>query len=256
MLRFFGISKIWSYGLVIPILLLFLAIIDFPASACRAFVMIVLFLLASCFGRQSNAFNILGASGLILLIWYPGYAYDLGFILSFAAVIALIGPGYYCDLRFKEWLKKKEEEYAMDESFVKKLKITGKWIISPGIYSFWAWIGTAPLIAYYFKTFSAISVVSNLVAVLIMPLLLLCLILAILLGQISYIFALAYCHVADFLIKFLNWSFKIMVKIPGSSLNLNSFTKWDFLWSYALIAIFFIGIYSKTRKIQKITIKP
>ena len=61
----------------------------------RAALMASAVLGGRAFDLAGDAANLLGLAGLVLLVWQPGYAFDVGFQLSFGAtlgILALVGP--------------------------------------------------------------------------------------------------------------------------------------------------------------------
>jgi len=160
-----GVSK--KTGNIISIFLLFsfLAMIEFPASAFRAWIMLSLYWLAPCLGRQNIPLNIISISGILLLLINPCYATDPGFILSYTAVLSIFIPGKRLHNFIICKIKKIKDNYKMDKTIIRQIYFLQKWVVSPVIYSFSIWIWTAPLIAYYFKIFSPISIITNYFAV-------------------------------------------------------------------------------------------
>ena len=154
--RWIGVSLavmlIWGYT--------FLA--GLPASLVRAALMYSAMLAGSCAGRSGFSVNSLALSALLMLCINPLWFYDVGFQLSFLAMLGILT---ICP-RFQghpllQW------PYA-------------RWIPQSLLVSFAAQLFTIPLVAYRFGTFSPYSawatlLISPLTALLIygMPLLLL-----------------------------------------------------------------------------------
>lgn len=61
-----------------------------PPSVLRASIMALVFLLAYNTGRISRPLNTLGVAALVLLVMEPGWLFDPGFQLSFAAVAGIV----------------------------------------------------------------------------------------------------------------------------------------------------------------------
>jgi competence protein ComEC len=82
---YFAILGVWIYAVVS----------GFDAPIIRAAVMGTIAFFAQAVGRLSRAWKSLLVSGLIMLIIWPGWIRDLGFILSFIATasILLFEPG-------------------------------------------------------------------------------------------------------------------------------------------------------------------
>jgi len=71
-------------------LFFFTALVGFAIPVTRAFILIAVFLLAMVLKRQSNRLNTLSIAALILLLINPASIYELGFQLSFLAVLGII----------------------------------------------------------------------------------------------------------------------------------------------------------------------
>jgi len=76
--------------IAIPAAIVFCVWAGAPASAVRATVMACAFMLGLALSRPSNAVNALGLAGAGILLLVPTSLYDPGFLLSFAAVAALL----------------------------------------------------------------------------------------------------------------------------------------------------------------------
>jgi len=80
----------WRPFLVLPVLLVYVGMTGFAASAMRAFTMIVFLWGARWLGRSSGSLSALAASALCLLAYDPAYIGNAGFQLSYAVVAAII----------------------------------------------------------------------------------------------------------------------------------------------------------------------
>lgn len=245
-LRFAGLARKTAHLAAIPILGFFLAVVGCPPSACRAWIMISLFLLAPCLGREARPLNLVGAAGLILLFLRPGFVGDPGFLLSFAAVISLLGPGRRIDGAWKEWTGRHKHDLKMDPRAFSRWHRVEKGG-SAILYSFCAWAGTAPLVAYYFGEFSAVSIPANLVALFFLPLILSCILGAAVLGTLWGLFAEAYAHAGAFLVRTLTAILGAMEGIPGAHRALPGFGA-DRLWSaYAFLFAAYLAFEARRR---------
>ncbi len=234
MLGFLGIPKPWRSFFSIPLLWIFLALVQFPPSACRAFLMISLFWMASHFYRSSHLLSVVGVSGILQLLWEPRNHSDPGFILSYVAVIALLGPGWEMDRHFKRFWIPWAAKYEMDPGFFSRLKLFEK-LITASLFSLAAWLGTSPVVIYYFKMFSPVSVLSNLIAAVVVEWILVCTLLAVFFGQLWGLFAEAYAQAAAFLTKALTKSMLFLEALPSAYANVFNFDVWDLLFWYALL---------------------
>lgn len=142
-----------KYGLIIKAIIILLLIWSYAfitglsPSVLRASTMFSFIVLAKTIKRNSNFFNTLAASAFVLLIYNPLYIMDVGFQLSYIAVIGIV--------IIQPWLSK---------FYLPKNKI---------IQYFWdlttvsvaAQIATFPLGLYYFHQFPNYFFISNLVVI-------------------------------------------------------------------------------------------
>lgn len=103
-------TKWISFGIAISLLWLFSLIAGGAASIVRAAVMFTCLLLGQTLSRQSNIYNTLAASAMLLLCYDPYWLWDAGFQLSYLAVLSIVlfyKPIYnlfYCRYRIADWL--------------------------------------------------------------------------------------------------------------------------------------------------------
>ena len=134
-------------------LLWYMVITGLSPSVIRATIMGSAILGGSLLGRKGDVYNSLGFSALVMLMWDPLYLLDVGFQLSFAAVISIV---YY---------------YPKLEPLIGM--IPGKFVqiglVKSGlqlfVVSLAAQIGTLPFTAFYFGRVSLVAVIANLIVV-------------------------------------------------------------------------------------------
>ena len=100
--------------------------------------------------RPGNIWNIIGFAGCLLLSYDPLYIKDLGFILSFSAVISII---YFYGL-FEKLLPESINPKYIQNAFI-------KYTLSLFLVSLSAQIGTLPITAAYFHKIPIISLIAN-----------------------------------------------------------------------------------------------
>lgn len=158
-----GIKRKYVFYFSSIILWFYIILINAPASAVRAGMMGQLVLLAVHLGRLNKSLNALVLAAALMLLINPGIIYDLGWQLSFLAVLGII---YIYPLIKKVFLKFKfETKYFSDIIAI----------------SLAAQIITWPIIALNFSQVSLIAPIANILVLWLLPVLLICLLLAILL---------------------------------------------------------------------------
>ncbi|KQC00667.1 ComEC/Rec2 family competence protein [Pedobacter sp. Hv1] len=127
-------TLIWYYALLT----------GFSPSVLRSAIMLSVYIFAKTFNRSSNNYNILAFTAFCLLVYNPFLIWDVGFQLSFLAVIGLI----YLQPKIYKWL------------YIKNKWLDKLW--STVALSLAAQIATFPLSIYYFHQFPLYFIFSNL----------------------------------------------------------------------------------------------
>jgi len=140
--------------LVILGLLLYSALVEFRPSVVRASVMASSFLIAYASQRRYDFLNILGLAALVILLVQPLQVFQLGFQLSFLAVLGIV----LISERINEIL----EHHDMSLS---ELSRPVRWISGMLIVSVAAFISTVPVTAYHFRIVPAWGIMFNLLVI-------------------------------------------------------------------------------------------
>jgi len=141
-----GLNRGNAFYFAIAFLCFYIILIGFPASGVRAGIMGGLYLLAQKLGRQSMGIRVIVLACAAMLLFNPLLLfYDVGFQLSFLAVIGLI----YLDPIFTKIIKIFTKKKA--ENVVKIVSTT-----------FAAQVFTLPILIYSFGNISFVSPITNL----------------------------------------------------------------------------------------------
>lgn len=166
LLNYLKIGRRKAIVLTFLFLLFYIVLIEFPASALRAFIMMSFVLLAELIGRESDSLRSLVMAALLILIFNPlALIYDLGFQLSFLAVLGIIFFNNY----FKSKLNFLKSGFLIDIVAV----------------NFSAQVFVLPLLIHTFQYISLSSFITN---ILIVPMSLVLLVL----GFLSVVFSLIF----------------------------------------------------------------
>jgi len=154
-----GLAVIWSYAFLTGL----------SASVLRAAVMFSFIIVARATGRQTSMYNLLAVAAFFLLCYDPYLLCDVGFQLSFLAVLSIV----YLQPRIAAWFE--PEEYFLDRQRPwqsKAVQKSWKWLGKSVNYvwqatalSLAAQVATFPLGLFYFHQFPLSFLLSNLVAV-------------------------------------------------------------------------------------------
>ena len=161
------IARYLGFGLILPFLWTFALISGASASVLRSVVVFSVVLWGNVLLKKSGSMNALFASAFMLLVIRPSFISDIGFQLSYAAVLSIL---IYEPL-ISKWI------------YVKNKLLKQLWsMISIRLA---AQILTTPFVLFHFKQFPVLFLITNMVAV---PLSNLVLLLAILLCFTSMLF--------------------------------------------------------------------
>ena len=133
------------------------------SSVIRALIMSVLSLLALFWGREVQIWRLLKYAFVLMLCYNPYFlVYDLGFLLSFWALIGIVILSEVLSWgnNEKENQKEKKSEIRFLSSFLKNY-----WIPT-----LWASIGTLPVLLFFIGTTNLSWIVINLIIVPLVPL--------------------------------------------------------------------------------------
>jgi competence protein ComEC len=148
--RYKNVQK-WGQIIVILLLWTYAFLCGLPPSIIRAVTMFSIGALGIIIGQQNYGINNVCFTAFIMLLYNPNYLLDMGFQLSFSAVIGI--------LLYVESRKSK---------VASQCKITNRlltWVKDMCGISLVAQLATLPLILYYFGTFPTYFLLTNLVMI-------------------------------------------------------------------------------------------
>lgn len=221
----FLFSPLDRYLFMVPVIRIFIFIIlwffafitGLSPSIVRACVMTSFFCLGVVTGRKSFTMNALAASALFMLIYNPLYLFDVGFQLSYGAVIAIVSINPYL-VRLKEF-KSKILNYFWELSCV----------------SVAAQVGTAPVSLFYFGQFPVIFLLTNIYAIPLSGLLLILLPLSVLLRIVYDFPGYVFIPVKVLLESFIS-GIEMLNNIPYSVVTGLGSDIWQ-------VILFYLGLY-------------
>jgi ComEC/Rec2-related protein len=235
LLRALGVSRPhWAF-LLVPFVVLYTVATGASASAVRACLMALVFFLAPLLGRKADSLAALAFSAVVLLILRPEDLADVGFILSFAAVIGLIAltPLIAAPLR-RLWqpdpLRLQPEPGTRRFLRAAARHLGDLWAVSCA-----AWLVSTPLTAYFFGRFSPIALVSNLIVVPLSSLVLIAGALSVVLGSCVERLADIFNHANLFLVGVMLRLTELLSAVPWGSLTIPPPPAWAVWAWYAVL---------------------
>src|ERR1039457_4482410 len=164
--RTLGLSRPMCGLVLLPLIWFYTALTGWPASAIRATVMLSVVIIGWVLRRPSDLINSLFAAALIILTWEPRQLFQAGFQLSFFVVLCviLIPPA------IREWGRRlTAPDPLLPEElrprWRKILRVPAEYLGDLSLTSLAAWIGSLPLVAYYFHIITPVSTPANMLAV-------------------------------------------------------------------------------------------
>jgi len=214
--------------------LIYALIAGMGVTVIRSALMALVFMCALFLDRQKDIYNALALSALIILVISPDALFDISFQLSFMSVLAII----YIVPRFNNL------SFPLLDGLPFWWQKIIRHIFLSILVCIAATVGTIPLIVFYFNRVSAITIITNLIAV---PLL----------GTIALVFCMVFilCAffspvIAGFFIKISSFFVQISVDIINYLASLSwssiSFTKPNI----TEIVIFYLLIFISLRFID------
>src|SRR5262245_26004169 len=151
---------------IIPSLFFYAAVTGLHIPALRAAVMASILVGSYFFERRVFLPNSLAAAAFFILCWNTNELFSAGFQLSFAVVGAIV---LFADPLFRLFQRRAAPDPFLPQSLVRGprrwMHDAHKWFCGGASVSLAAWIGSLPLVLWYFHLITPISLLANLVVV-------------------------------------------------------------------------------------------
>ncbi|MFN7044663.1 MAG: ComEC/Rec2 family competence protein [Flavobacterium sp.] len=211
--------------IVLGILWLFALLTGLPASVTRAVTLFSFISIGTYFNQSKAIYNALAISAFLILLVKPNAIFDIGFQLSYAAVLSIVlFQPFYKKFYFSE---NKIVVYFTDTILV----------------SLAAQIGVLPLSLYYFNQLPLLFLLANLV---IIPLSSLVLIVGIVILPLNYALpsvAVFLGKILEFSIQFMNDYIHWIAQFKSGIITNISFSGWLTFSMYLIIIAFIYWLY-------------
>ena len=212
--------QVVSQVLIIICIWLFVFLVGMSASVVRSAVMLTVYALLSLGDRNRMSVNTLAFTAIIMLMVHPLSLFDIGFQLSFLAVLSILiwYPVF---------------EGVIPQSFLMSHRLV-RWLWSLLAVSCAAQLGTAPLIAYYFGRFSSLFLITNLVVLPFAPL--------IIYLTLAVLFIPSLAYILVYIVSALNGVLNFMASIPWVSIEALHPSILQIMMIYVIIAATYLLI--------------
>lgn len=239
-LGFMRIPKKPKMIITIAGLLFYALMVDLRPSVNRAVIMAVILLIARGWEKRVNVYNTVAAAALIQTLSDPLQLFDMGFQLSFMAVLSIV------------YIYKRLEFFLPDKYKPGKLG-------NPVLRSTWqlflvsvsALLGTLPITIFYFQRIPIISMAANLLVVPLVGLIGALGFGQVILGFIWSGFNLAFGEIQMLLIGLLKYIVGISARFPLAYISVAAI---PLFWLYLLYLILLLFLNLDQSKVQKVAL--
>jgi ComEC/Rec2-related protein len=234
-LRYVGVTQpFWFYWLT-PLLTLYVMMTGLAPSAVRACLMAVVFWLAPMLQRRPDGLTALAWSAVLILAWDATQWRDIGFLLSYAAVLGLLLIYPPLAAHTHGWLRTDPWRLQEEPWWRRWSRATVRYSALLALTSMAVCLVTDPLTARYFNLLSPVALLANLAVIpaagLMMTLGVLALLGGALWSPLADLFNSANLPVISFIMRCTEWS----AALPGGHFYLRSPA-----WSW--IAVYYLGL--------------
>jgi len=212
-------------------LLIYMVLVGASASVVRAVIMGIVFLLATHVGRQGVALNTLFFTGLAMTAYDPDWLWDVGFQLSFVATLSLILYATPLQKTVEGWLET-FEVFKTSKVLPPVMDVLSDALLV----TLAAQIATMPLLAYYFRQLSLVSLLTNGLVLPAQPGVMVTGGLALLAGLVWLPLGQATGWVAWLFLAWTTGIVELTARIPGAVIKLGEVSTVLVIGYYALLA--------------------
>lgn len=221
--------KIFKLILIILILWFYAFITGLAPSVMRSGIMFTIIAIGSNLKRKGNIYNSIGTSALILMIIEPKVIFEVGFQLSYLALIAIV----FFQPRIANLLK------------IKNILLRKLWQLTS--VSLAAQIGTAPIALYYFHQFPVYFWLSNLIVIPAAAIILYSTFLFFIISGIPFL-AGKLAFILDEFISFVMRSIQLISQFPNSVIDNVYISNSSLITIYLLLIFVIFYIFHQHKK--------
>jgi len=224
-----------------PIIIIYTLATGARASAIRACIMTIMFLLAPLVKRQFDILSAVACASIFITTIDPSQLRNAGFLMSFICVLGLIAfcPRFEHSMRWATTPDPLQlETEGRGREMMRKI---AKYFLSLASAATAGWLASAPLIAYFFGVVTPVTLIGNLIAVPLAFLVVLAGCLSIILGSCCIWFADIFNHANVIIVSTLMWWLDMLRRIPGGTFRIGEMKLYTVWTIYAiLIAVVFV----------------
>lgn len=200
-----------------PLLVGFTVMTGARASAVRACVMAVVYFAAPLLRRRADGLSALGLAAVLILAAAPNQWRDIGFQLSFMAMLGLVTVAGPIERLLRRGWAPDPWRIQTEAWPVRLARALGRQVAGLLAMSAAAWLVTAPLTALYFGRFTPVALLANLWTVPVAFLIVLTGSLSLVGGMLAGWLAVVFNHANVALIALLTGSMRLAARLPGGT---------------------------------------
>jgi len=225
MFGFLRMPKKLVGGATIIGVVIFMLITGASPSVVRATIMAIVLLVGTMLERKTDIYNSLSVAAAIILLWDTNALFDVGFQLSFAAVVSIVYI-YPILAKLINLIPERFEEIKAIDYVLKLFAV-----------SLAAQMGTLPFTAYYFGRVSIVALLANLIVVPLSGLNVLLGVATVALSVVSPFVASCYAALNNIAVTFLLGFVKMAGNVPYAYAETARFEPFLALLYYGLVAV-------------------
>lgn len=224
-----ALPRRFAFAVALTAIVLFTLFVGASPAVTRASIMGILGLLALNAGRQNHLSITVLLSAALMVFYNPKILWwDVGFQLSFAAVLGLI----YVAPLFEQWSEKLPPVFGIREAILMTLS---------------AQVMALPIILYNFGRLSLIAPLANLLVAFAIPPAMFFGFGAVVFSFIFYPFAWVFAYVAWAILTYIIGVIGLLSAVPYASVTIAGMSLWLFFGYYFLLALFLFWHSRKNR---------
>ncbi len=223
------VGRLFSFAFFCFILLVYCYVTGNSPSVKRAAFMSLVFIGGETLGRKSDPINSLALADFLILLFDPFDLLNPGFLMTNAAVLGIL-------LIYPRFVDSPSSQKGGG-----LLRNVGRFLLSGVMITISSIIGVSPVIAYYFGTFSVISILANIPVVLFSTLLMYALVPMLLLNLVSGYAASFFAATSFFLAELTLRSAVYFSQLPFASITLRPDGAELWLYYALVAALLFFG---------------
>ncbi len=214
-------------------LVLYCFMVGISASTFRALVMFALFLISKWLKRSYDMITGMAFSAVVWLLFHPGYLFDCGFQLSYAAIM---GMGIVLPVltEITETVKRKWLRQMLS-FLLSSLSVN---------------LMTAPILIYHYYELSFFSIVLNLIVLPLMAPLLLSgiglLLMANLFGTMSGFLAIVCAFPVNAILEIYEMGCRVLELVPIGRRNIAPLSLWEMILYYSILFVMTVLVKKKS----------